>query len=111
MNYKQNVMSAKIGYQIVPTSRIALVPQLGYSLLQLVGTQVEGAGKLGDGAKCSCFTIGAKIEFVPSQNVSFFVMPEYAIASKKDKYYELIADRLKFTAGGFYATGGLIIKF
>ena len=36
---------------------------------------------------------------------------EYAIASKKDKYYELIADRLKFTAGGFYATGGLIIKF
>ena len=110
MNYKQNVMSAKIGYQIVPTSRIALVPQLGYSLLQLVGTQVEGAGKLGDGAKCSCFTIGAKIEFVPSQNVSFFVMPEYAIASKKDKYYELIADRLKFTAGGFYATGGLIIK-
>ena len=38
-------------------------------------------------------------------------MPEYAIASKKDAYYELIADRLKFTAGGFYATGGLIIKF
>ena len=104
-------MSAKIGYQIVPTSRIALVPQLCYSLLQLVGTQVDGDGKLGDGAKCSCFTIGAKIELVPSQNVSFFVMPEYAIASKKDKYYELIADRLKFTAGGFYATGGLIIKF
>ena len=111
MNYKQNVISAKIGYQIVPISRIALVPQVGYSLLQLTGTQVEGDGKLGDGAKCSCFTIGAKIELVPSQHVSFFIQPEYAIATKKDQTYEMIADRLKFTAGGFYATGGLIIKF
>lgn len=111
MNYKQNVFSGKIGYQLEPLSRIALVPQVGYSLLQLAGTQVDGDGKLGDAAKCSCFTVGAKIEFVPSQNISFFILPEYAVATKKDAFYELIADRLKFTPGGFYATGGLIIKF
>ena len=110
-NYKQNVLSARIGYQIEPVSRIALVPQLGYSLLQLVATQVEGDGKLGNSAKCSCFTIGAKIEFVPSEHFCLFVQPEYAIATKKDKTYELVSDRLKFTAGGFYATGGLIVKF
>ena len=111
MNYKQNVISGRIGYQFEPISRISLVPQLGYSLLQLVGTQVEGDGKLGDGAKCSCFTVGAKIEFVPSEYISFFILPEYAAATKKEKAYELIADRLKFTAGGFYATAGMIIKF
>ena len=111
MNYKQNVISGRLGYQFEPISRISLVPQLGYSLLQLVGTQVEGDGKLGDGAKCSCFTVGAKIEFVPSEYISFFILPEYAAATKKEKAYELIADRLKFTAGGFYATAGMIIKF
>ena len=71
----------------------------------------ESDGKLGDEAKCSCFTIGAKIEFVPSENISFFILPEYAVATKKEKAYELIADRLKFTPGGIFGTAGLIIKF
>ena len=111
MNYKQNVLAAKIGYQIVPTSRIALVPQLGYSLLQLVGTQVEGAGKLGDGAKCSCLTVSARAEFAPGEHIGLFLMPEYALAMKKDKKYEDIADKLGMTAGGISITAGLYVKF
>ena len=113
INYKQSGFAAKLGYQIRASSRIAIVPQAGYSLMTLAATKTDGLQNTlyGDGAKCSCLTIGAKVVFVPWKMVGVFINPEYAAAMKKDAYYEHIADALGLTAGGLYVHAGLVVKF
>lgn len=110
-NYKQNIMQAKLGYQIEAISRCAIVPQVGYALHTLSAKQIEGIGLAGDGAKCSSLTLGAKLMFVPSEHIGLFVNPEYALAMKKDKGYEVVAEGLGLTEGGLHITAGLIVKF
>ena len=111
VQYKQNALGLKIGYQIEPITRLALVPQLGYSLLTLSGSPTDGTDKAGDGAKCSCVTVSARAEFAPGEHIGLFLMPEYALAMKKDKKYEDIAEKLGMTAGGISITAGLYVKF
>lgn len=111
VQYKQNTLAFKLGYQLEPITRLALVPQLGYSLLTLNGSTTEGTDKAGDGAKCSCLTIGARAEFAPGEHIGLFLCPEYAFGIKKDKKYEDIADKLSLTAGGISITAGLYVKF
>ena len=111
VQYKQNALGLKIGYQIEPITRLALVPQLGYSLLTLSGSPTDGTDKAGDGAKCSCITVSARAEFAPGEHIGLFIMPEYALAMKKDKKYEDIAEKLGMTAGGISITAGLYVKF
>lgn len=111
MNYKQNVFAAKLGYQFEAISRCAVVPQLGYALHTLAGSQAEGMGMTGDGGTCSCLTLGAKVMFVPSQHIGVFLNPEYALAISKGDAYSRVMDGLDQSAGGFFVTAGLIVKF
>jgi hypothetical protein len=84
---------------------------VGYALHTLSAKQIEGIGLAGDGAKCSSLTLGAKLMFVPSEHIGLFVNPEYALAMKKDKGYEVVAEGLGLTEGGLHITAGLIVKF
>ena len=111
VQYKQNTIGVKLGYQFEPITRLALVPQLGYSLLSLSASTTEGTDKAGDGAKCSCVTVSARAEFAPGEHFGLFIAPEYAIAMKKDKKFEDIADKLGMTSGGLSITAGLYVKF
>ena len=111
VSYKQNVFAVKLGYQLKVTPRIAITPQLGIASLQLVANTVDGSIKTGDQAKCDCFTIGARMEVVPAQHFGIFISPEYMLPMKKDGVYEYVSDKLNMTAGGFYASAGLFVKF
>ena len=111
VNYKQNVFSVKLGYQIQATPRLGFTPQVGYSMLQLKGSAVEGTANTGDGAKCDALSLGARIEIAPAQHIGIFINPEYIFGFKKDGVYEYITDKLGMTAGGFYASAGLFVKF
>lgn len=111
VNYKQNVMAVKIGYQFKAAPRLAITPQAGFSSLQLVANSVDGSVKMGDQAKCDCVTLGARMEVVPTQHFGIFLSPEYMLPMKKDGIYEYVSDKLNMTAGGFYASAGFFVKF
>ncbi len=110
-SYKQNVFAVKLGYQLMVTPRLGITPQVGIASLELVANSLENNVKNGDKAKCDCFTIGARMELVPTQHVGIFIAPEYMVPMKKDAVYEYVSDKLNMTAGGFYASAGLFVKF
>lgn len=109
--YKQSLLAVKVGYQFEAISRTALIPQLGYSLLTLSGSRLDGQSTVGDGAKCDCLSLGAKIVFVPTEHVGVFLCPEYQVSIQKDAAYQAVAQELNLTEGGFFATAGIIVKF
>ena len=111
MNYKMNMFAARIGYQIRLSNRLAITPQIGYVAQSLVGSNVEGAGTLGDGASATGFTIGAKLVIIPAHHFGIFLMPEFGLSGKETDAFKVIADKGSFSAGGLIATAGLFLNF
>lgn len=104
--YKMNSFSLKIGYQFAFSMRVGITPQLGY-----LNQMLTSSGKYGDGAKCGCYTIGAKLLIAPVPHLCILVNPEFAIPTQKSDTYKGIVDVAGFSEGGFYAHAGILINF
>jgi hypothetical protein len=106
-----NSIGVKYGYQVMLTRKMAVVPQVGYSVNMLTAKQEDGSVSFGDGASCKALTIGAKFLAVPMKHVYVFIAPEYGIAMGKDKSFDLISTQADFSQGGFAATLGIMATF
>jgi len=104
--YKMNSFSLKVGYQFALSMRVGITPQLGY-----LSQMLKSSGKYGDGAKCGCYTIGAKLLIAPVPHLCLLVNPEFAIPTQKSDTYKGIVDVAGFSEGGFYAHAGILINF
>ena len=111
LSYKMNSIGVKYGYQVMLTRKMAVVPQVGYSVNMLTAKQEDGSVSFGDGASCKALTIGAKFLAVPMKHVYVFIAPEYGIAMGKDKSFDLISTQADFSQGGFAATLGIMATF
>lgn len=104
--YKMNSFALKVGYQFALSMRVGITPQLGY-----LNQMLTSSGKYGDGAKCGCYTIGAKLLIAPVPHLCILVNPEFAIPTQKSDTYKGIVDVGGFSEGGFYAHAGILINF
>ena len=111
MTYKLNSIAIKYGYQFPLLTRMALVPQVGYSLNTLSGTVENGSQKYGDGAVVHCAILGLKWLFVPTQHVYLFVAPEYDLAISKDKDFDSVTQGADFSANTFAVSAGVLVNF
>lgn len=111
MNYKENKMGARLGYQVRLSSRLSVTPQVGMTMATLSGTCVSGTGQLGNGASCTFLTVGGKLFFFPTKHMAIFVRPEYMAAVGENKSYSTVFDKCGLTAGGFAASAGFTVNF
>ena len=110
IKYRQNTLSLKYGYQFSVLSKLAIVPQVGYSLDKLNGTLEMGSVMKGDGASAQCVSLGFKLLAVPMQHVYVFAAPEYKVAVSKSETYQNIADAAGFNPGGFVVNVGILVN-
>ncbi|MBO4563872.1 MAG: autotransporter domain-containing protein [Bacteroidaceae bacterium] len=107
-----NSISLKYGYQFNLLRQLAITPQLGYNYNFLTANAaVSGNTTYGNGASSSAFTLGAKLQFVPMEHLSFFMTPEYMLALSKDKNFKTITNSSNFSGDGFTLHVGLLANF
>lgn len=109
--HKINSLSIKYGYQIPLLNKMAITPQLGYSLNTLSSIAVGNSDKYADGAKADLLTVGAKATYVPFHHCYLFLAPEVDIVLKKDNKYNSAAEKAGFTKGGFVLHAGVLVNF
>lgn len=111
MNYRQDMLSVKYGWQFTLLRQLALTPQLGYVWQRLGGQNVSGSKSYGSGASAHALSVGFKFVVVPYQHFFLFVAPEYNIAMRKSKTYSDISSSADFSANHFTAVMGVLINF
>lgn len=111
MNYRQNTLAVKYGYQFNLMYQFALTPQVGYAYHHLSGNVVQGSASYGDGASAHAASIGLKILLVPFQHCYLFAAPEYAVALSKSENYDKISSSAGFSANRFSVTIGVLFNF
>ena len=111
MNYKENRMGARLGYQVKLSSRLSVTPQVGMSIATLSGNCLEGTGQLGNGASATFLTIGGRLFFFPSKHIALFVRPEYCTMNGTHETYSLVTGKCGLDTGGFAATAGFTVNF
>ena len=111
MNYKENKLGVRLGYQVRLSSRLSVTPQVGMTWATLSGSCESGSGQLGNGASCTFLTLGGKLFFFPTKHLAVFVRPEYMAAVGENKTYSTVIDKCGLTAGGFAASAGFTINF
>ena len=110
--YKMNSISLKYGYQFNLLRQLAITPQAGFNYNFLTANAaVAGNTTYGNGASSSAFTLGAKLQFVPMEHLSFFLIPEYMFALSKDKNFKSITKSSNFSGDGFALHIGLLANF
>lgn len=111
ITYKRNSFGVKYGYQIELMNRLAITPQVGYSIERLSATLDTGTNVYGDKASASCVSLSTKLVYAPIQHFYLFFTPEFDIAVQKDDNFKRITDNSDISAGGFMMTIGAIFNF
>ena len=113
MNYKQNVLAFKYGYQFQfnRLRQLALTPQVGFASYSLNGNVLSGSTSYGKNASASALTLGLKLVMVPFQHCAIFVAPEYDVALSKNNTYTNISKMAGFNASRFSMALGAFFTF
>lgn len=113
MNYKQNVLAFKYGYQFQfnRLRQLALTPQVGFASYSLNGNVLSGSTSYGKNASASALTLGLKLVMVPFQHCAIFVAPEYDVALSKNNTYTNISKMAGFNASRFSMAIGALFTF
>lgn len=111
MNYKENRMGVRLGYQVKLSSRLSVTPQVGMSVATLSSNCVEGTGLLGNGASATMLTVGGKLFFFPGKHMALFLRPEYCTVNGTHETYSLVTEKCGLDTGGFAATAGFTVNF
>ena len=113
MNYKQNVLAIKYGYQFQfnRLRQLALTPQIGYAAYNLTGNILSGSTSYGKSASASALMLGLKLVMVPFQHCALFISPEYDIALSKNNSYKNISKTAGFDASRFSIALGALFTF
>lgn len=111
MNYKENLLAVRLGYQVKISSRMSITPQLGMVMATLSGKCLQGAGMLGNGATGTFLSVSGKLFIFPTKHLALFVRPEYMAQVGDNATYHTVIDKCGLTAGGFAATAGLTVNF
>jgi len=113
MQYKENTLAVKYGYQIALAGRFAITPQLGLAMHWLTCATLDAdyGTKYADGAMANSLTVGAQLTWVPVQHLYAFVTPQMGVAVKQDDGFKAVADAAAFNASGFGISMGLMANF
>ena len=111
MSYKRSTLSARLGYQIGLSRRLALTPQVGYEMERLSAHVENGTNSYGGGAVANCLSLGVKLLFAPVQHLYIFANPAYSLGIKKDDNFKQLSDHGDISAGGFMVTLGAMVNF